>query len=75
MRVSISKIYFLKPNRERLRKMQLYGLRLGIERRRRWTNALSTKLYVIYTERESVLYHNIKAQRSVLKNEAVGQVL
>ena len=29
---------------------------------------------VIYTERESVLYHGIKTQRSVLKNEAVGQV-
>ena len=29
---------------------------------------------VIYTERESVLYHGIKTPRSVLKNEAVGQV-
>ena len=30
--------------------------------------------YVIYTERESVLYHGIKTPRSVLKNEAVGRV-
>ena len=30
---------------------------------------------VIYTEHESVLYHGIKTQRSVLKNEAVGRVL
>ena len=29
---------------------------------------------VIYKERESVLYHGIKTQRSVLKNKAVGQV-
>ena len=29
---------------------------------------------VIYTERESVLYHGIKTPRSVLKNEAVGRV-
>ena len=29
---------------------------------------------VIYTERESVLYHGIKTPRSVLKTEAVGQV-
>ena len=30
--------------------------------------------YVIYTERESVLYHGIKTPRSVLRNEAVGRV-
>ena len=29
---------------------------------------------VIYTERESVLYHGIKTPRSVLKNEAVDRV-
>ena len=32
------------------------------------------KYYVIYTERESVLYHGIKTPRSVLKNKAVGRV-
>ena len=38
-------------------------------------NLRETIAYVIYyTERESVLYHGIKTPRSVLKNEAVGQV-
>ena len=31
--------------------------------------------YVIYTEREIVLYHGIKTPRSVLKNEAVKRKL
>ena len=30
--------------------------------------------YVIYTERESVLYHGIKTPKNVLKKEAVGGV-
>ena len=30
--------------------------------------------YVIYTERESVVYHGVKTPRSGLKNEAVGRV-
>ena len=29
-------------------------------------------IYVIYTERESVLYHGTKTPRSVLKNEVIG---
>ena len=28
---------------------------------------------VIYTERDGVLYHDIKTPRSLLKNEAVGR--
>ena len=34
---------------------------------------LGVLFYVIYTERESVIYHGIKTPRSVLKNEAVGR--